>query len=83
MLPQGSTSTTEQHTPYQSVGSRGVKNLASKLLLALMPPNTPFFKLSIDEFVLEELGGNDEARGEFLEALRKMEDSVQTYLEQN
>ena len=83
MLPQGSTSTTEQHTPYQSVGSRGVKNLASKLLLALMPPNTPFFKLSIDEFVLEELGGSDEARGEFLEALRKMEDSVQTYLEQN
>lgn len=31
--------------PWQSMGARGVNNLASKLLLALMPPNTPFFKL--------------------------------------
>ena len=27
----------------QSVGARGVNNLASKLLLALLPANTPFF----------------------------------------
>ncbi len=29
-------------TPYQSVGARGINNLASKLILALMPPNSPF-----------------------------------------
>jgi hypothetical protein len=28
-------------TPFSGVGSRGVNNLASKLLLALLPPNSP------------------------------------------
>lgn len=36
-------------TPYQSVGARGVNNLASALLLSLLPPNSPFFRLVIDE----------------------------------
>ena len=31
------------YTPFQSVGARGVNNLASKLLLLLLPPNAPFF----------------------------------------
>ena len=34
-------------TPFQSVGARGVNNLASKLFLLLLPPNSPFFRLSI------------------------------------
>lgn len=42
-------------TPYQSLGARGVNNLASKLLLALLPPNTAFFRLSMDEDVAEKL----------------------------
>ena len=33
-------------TPFQGVGARGVNNLASKLLLALLPPNAPFFRLN-------------------------------------
>lgn len=37
------------HIPNQGLGSRAVKNLANKLLLSLLPPNTPFFQLSIDE----------------------------------
>lgn len=44
-------------TPYQSIGSRGVNNLANKLLLALLPPNTPFFRMSVrpaDLKLLEE-----------------------------
>ena len=32
-------------TPWQSVGAKGVVTLASKLMLALVPPNTSFFKL--------------------------------------
>ena len=32
-------------TPWQSVGSKGVVTLAAKLMLALLPPNTSFFKL--------------------------------------
>ena len=38
---------TELYNPFQSVGARGVNNLASKLLLLLLPPNSPFFRLSI------------------------------------
>ena len=33
-------------TPWQSVGAKGVVTLASKLMLALLPVNTSFFKLS-------------------------------------
>lgn len=35
--------------PWNSIGTRGVQRLATKLLLALMPPNEPFFKLTINE----------------------------------
>ena len=40
-------------TPWQAVGAKGVVTLASKLMLALMPVNTSFFKLQMDE---SELG---------------------------
>ena len=36
-------------TPWQGIGSRGVNNLAAKLLLALLPPNSPFFRLVVQE----------------------------------
>ena len=36
-------------TPWQSVGAKGVVTLASKLMLALLPPQTSFFKLQLDE----------------------------------
>ena len=36
-------------TPYQGIGARGVNHLASKLLLTLLPPNSPFFRLVINE----------------------------------
>ena len=36
-------------TPWQSVGAKGVVTLASKLSLSLVPPQTSFFKLQVDE----------------------------------
>ena len=36
-------------TPWQSVGAKGVVTLSAKLMLALLPPNTSFFKLQIDD----------------------------------
>ena len=41
-------------TPWQSVGAKGVVTLASKLMLALLPPQTSFFKLQVDEQALGE-----------------------------
>ena len=41
-------------TPWQSVGAKGVVTLAAKLMLALLPPQTSFFKLQIDDSKLNE-----------------------------
>lgn len=74
MPPEGHTLSTQFTTPFQSVGARGVNNLASKLLMTLLPPNTPFFRLTIDDFDLTELGGD--ARGKAEEALARIERSA-------
>lgn len=70
--PEGHTGSTLYKTPYQSVGARGINNLASKLLMALLPPNSPFFRLAIDDFDIEQLAGK-EARGAVEEALSRIE----------
>ena len=41
-------------TPWQSVGAKGVVTLASKLMLALLPTQTSFFKLQVDDTKLGE-----------------------------
>lgn len=40
--------------PFQSLGARGVNNLASKLLLTLFPPTSPFLKYVVAAQVEEE-----------------------------
>jgi len=69
-------------TPWQSMGARGVNNLAAKLLMALFPPNTPFFKLEIDDQTLAELAGSPDMQSKVLEGLNKIERAVQTNIEQ-
>lgn len=72
LLPdEGHSSSSIYATPYQGIGARGVNNLASKLLLALLPPNSPFFRLTIDDFDLQELVGD--ARGQVEEGLARIE----------
>ena len=56
LIPQdGYTGAEDFETTYQGIGARGVNNLASKLLLSLLPPNAPFFRLAIDNFAVREL----------------------------
>ncbi len=56
LLPEeGKTANRNYGTPYQSIGARGVNNLASALLLSLLPPNAPFFRLQLDEETEREL----------------------------
>ena len=43
-------------TPWQSVGAKGVVTLAAKLMLSLLPPQTSFFKLQVEESKLGEQG---------------------------
>jgi hypothetical protein len=75
------TSSSDLYTPYQSVGARGVNNLASKLLLSLFPPNSTFFKLSVDELTLEKMTGQEGFRAEVEESLGKIERKVLNDLE--
>ena len=73
LIPEsGHTYTSDYPTPYQSIGARGVNNLASKMLMALLPPNSPFFRLIIDDFDLANLIGEDK-RGPVEEGLAKIE----------
>jgi hypothetical protein len=68
------------NTPYQGIGARGVNHLASKLLLTLLPPNSPFFRLTIDDFDLQELTGAEQ-RGAVEEGLAKIERSAMNEIE--
>jgi hypothetical protein len=79
MPRDGHTGSTQYDTPYQAVGARGVNNLASKLLMTLLPPNSPFFRLTIDDFDLVELAGN--ARGKAEDALARIERSAAQVIE--
>lgn len=79
--PDGNSSGTKYYTPYQGIGARGVNNLASKLLLALLPPNSPFFRLQIDDFTLEQLTKQEGMRAQVEEGLNKIERAVQSEIE--
>tara|TARA_B100001248_G_scaffold260736_1_gene249818 strand:- start:3800 stop:5221 length:1422 start_codon:yes stop_codon:yes gene_type:complete len=63
-------------TPFQGLGARGTNNLASKLLLALLPPNAPFFRYQIDQRQLMEEGADETFISETEVALQKMEKSI-------
>jgi len=61
-------------TPFSGVGSRGVNNLASKLLLALLPPNAPFFRLQADAQKLAEDNTPPELMSEIEKSLQSLEE---------
>ncbi len=87
LLPEdGHGETSELPQPYQSMGARGLNNLASKLLTSLVPPNSPFFNMTIDEQTLSELeqqaGQDRNLRGEVMKALSSIEQTVMTVIEQ-
>ena len=65
-------------TPWQSVGAKGVVTLASKLMLALLPPQTSFFKLQVrDDKIGEEI--DPETRTELDIAFSKIERMVMDF----
>ena len=79
--PDGHNYATKYHTPYQGIGARGVNNLSSKLLLALLPPNAPFFRLVIDRYELEKSGMGDDFKTELESALSEVERAVSQEVE--
>ena len=65
--------------PWQSVGAKAVVTLAAKLMLALLPPQTSFFKLQVrDDKLGEEL--DPSMRSELDLGFSKMERMVMDYI---
>ena len=84
LVPEkGSNSATNYPTPYQSVGSRGVMNLASKLMLALFPPQAPFFRLDVDDLVYKQVQGDPRQKATIEQGLAKIEKAVMDSIESN
>ena len=80
--PDGFTSSSELYNPFQSVGARGVNNLASKLLLLLLPPNSPFFRLQISGDAKKELEENKDMKTDIEKSLSVIEKEVSSKIEQ-
>lgn len=81
MPPEGSNAASVFPTPNQGIGARGVNNLASKLLLSLLPPNATFYRLSVDDYTLEQMTQQTGMRAEVEKALNKIERAVMGEIE--
>lgn len=87
--PDGDISSQKLEDPNQSSGSRGVNNLSSKLLLAIMPPNLPFFRLEVEPSLAEKLAkaaenlpeGQPDPKAELDKALARYEFQIFSELE--
>lgn len=82
----GTTASTEFQTPCQSLGARGVNNLASKILLALMPPTTAFFRLDVGDEAKKTMANKQQAQvadvmNQVQYELSKIEQFIMRYLE--
>ena len=82
MPPEGFNATSDTYKSFQDLGKRGVNNLASKILLALFPPNSPFsrFKFS-DKEIEEAIETNKDFKSQMEEALAKSERVIQDEVE--
>lgn len=82
LMPSGSDGTSPLAIPNQSFGARAVNNLSSKLLIALLPPNSPFFKLMADTELIQQLiAKNDASFIQFESALSNAELMIQNEIE--
>lgn len=78
---EGSNGNTQFITPNQGIGARGVNHLSAKLLLAILPPNSPFFRLNVSDQALAALTKQKGMRGKVEEALGSVERSIMGYIE--
>jgi len=70
-------------TPWQSVGAKGCTSLASKLMLALLPPNSTFFELQVDESKMTKEGLSPEVKSDLDLSFAKIERIVMDLIAQS
>ncbi|PPE71472.1 hypothetical protein IS481_12035 [Caldimonas thermodepolymerans] len=78
--PEGHTYQNNLPANYTSFGARCVTNLASKLLLALLPPGASSFRLNVPTKLLVEAGANS-APPEIVQGLAQVENLVNAKIE--
>lgn len=71
--PEGFSANTPLPSPYQSLGAYGVNNLSAKLLLALYPQGTSFFRYIIPETISVASKAPQGTREEIAKALSSIE----------
>lgn len=79
--PEGHNGTQRLFKPAQSIGARGVNTLAAKLLMALLPPNSPFFRMLVDPAVADKMSTDQEFKTQVDAALSKYEKVVMSDIE--
>jgi hypothetical protein len=79
--PDAHNETSDLYTPFQGIGARGVNNLASKLSLALLPPNAPFFRFMVEPYTLKQMAEEPEARTNVEKQLGEYERAVMSEIE--
>ncbi|MCF4099793.1 portal protein [Maritalea mediterranea] len=79
--PEGSTSASVRHKPYQSIGAHGVNTLTSKLLMTVLPVDAPVFRYSVSDEAVEDLANDPEQRARVEEQLNQVERTVQEEIE--
>ena len=83
-LIQDDTSSKPSHeslkVPWQSVGAKCVVTLAAKLMLAVLPPQTSFFKLQVKEDKLAQQLNNPQIKGELDLSFSKIEKMIMDYI---
>ncbi|KQR67876.1 portal protein [Rhizobium sp. Leaf341] len=81
MPPEGHSSASALYKPWQSIGSHGVNTLTAKLLMTLLPANSPMFRFSVSDQAVEELAQDKNVRAEVEKKLNEVERSVQDEIE--
>lgn len=81
MPPEGTSSASELYKPFQSIGSHGVNTLTSKLLMTILPVNTPIMRYSVTDQAVTDLSQDETARSAVEKKLNEMERSIQDEIE--
>ena len=81
MREEGATHGTTLDLPYQTTGSEGLNNLASKLTLGLFPPGQSFFRFSISPSDQRELGQTEDGIAEVQSSLSLIEREITSTFE--
>lgn len=78
--PSGSGPVSDLATPYNALGPFAVNNLAAKLLLSLLPPNTPFFRFTLSRETVRQAQASEmlnELDYAFSEMEKEMMDEIE------